>query len=425
MHLWGLAVGLVISGEYFGWSYGWGQAGTMGFLVATVVVAILYTTFIFSFTELTTALPSAGGPFTYAHHAFGPWGGFVAGFSTLVEFVFAPPAIAFAVGKYITVVFPDLPAAGLAAVAVIGFGVLNLWGVKQTAQFELAVTLLAVAELCVFMGVTAPHFKTENFMHNAWQGGVPGIFAAIPFAIWFFLGIEGVAMASEEVVNPNRDLPRGYISGILTLVVLALGVMLAAGGVGDWQALAQIDFPIPRAVQMALGETNPWNKIFAGIGVFGLVASLNGIVIGASRQLFAVARAGLLPMALTRTNRFQSPHVAVLVTTVIGLLSIVSGTTDQVITLSALGAVLMYLVSMASLFQLRRKSPNLPRPFKAPLYPFFPAVALVLSAGCLVAMVYYNLMLSGIFLGLMAVGALYFRARGLKRLNADEGMAGT
>ena len=171
MHLWGLAVGLVISGEYFGWSYGWGQAGTMGFLVATVVVAILYTTFIFSFTELTTALPSAGGPFTYAHHAFGPWGGFVAGFSTLVEFVFAPPAIAFAVGKYITVVFPDLPAAGLAAVAVIGFGVLNLWGVKQTAQFELAVTLLAVAELCVFMGVTAPHFKTENFMHNAWQGG--------------------------------------------------------------------------------------------------------------------------------------------------------------------------------------------------------------------------------------------------------------
>ena len=425
MHLWGLAVGLVISGEYFGWSYGWGQAGTMGFLVATVVVAILYTTFIFSFTELTTALPSAGGPFTYAHHAFGPWGGFVAGFSTLVEFVFAPPAIAFAVGKYITVVFPDLPAAGLAAVAVIGFGVLNLWGVKQTAQFELAVTLLAGAELCVIMGVTAPHFKTENFMHNAWQGGVPGIFAAIPFAIWFFLGIEGVAMASEEVVNPNRDLPRGYISGILTLVVLALGVMLAAGGVGDWQALAQIDFPISRSVQMALGETNPWNKIFAGIGVFGLVASLNGIVIGASRQLFAVARAGLLPMALTRTNRFQSPHVAVFTTTVIGLLSIVSGTTDQVITLSALGAVLMYLVSMASLFQLRRKNPNLPRPFKAPLYPFFPAVALVLSAGCLVAMVYYNLMLSGIFLGLMAVGALYFRARGLKRLNADEGMAGT
>lgn len=416
LHLWGLAVGLVISGEYFGWSYGWGQAGTLGFLVATVVVAVLYTTFIFSFTELTTAMPSAGGPFTYANRAFGPWGGFVAGFATLVEFIFAPPAIAFAVGKYITVVLPDLPANGIAAGAVVAFGALNLLGVKQSAQFELVVTLLAVAELCLFMGVTAPHFELTRFTADGWTGGVGGVFAALPFAIWFFLGIEGVAMASEEVINPNRDLPRGYISGILTLVVLALGVMLAAGGVGDWKALAQIDFPIPRAVQMALGEESKWNKAFAGIGVFGLVASLNGIVIGASRQLFALARAGLLPAVLTQTNRHQSPVVAVAVTTAVGLLSIVSGTTDQVITLSAIGAVLMYLVSMAALFRLRAREPLLPRPFLAPVYPLFPAVALLLSAVCLVAMVYYNLMLTGIFVGLMAACAVYFRARGLERL---------
>lgn len=89
--LWGLAVGLVISGEYFGWSYGWAQAGTLGFLVTTLVVAVMYTSFIFSFTELTTAIPDAGGPFAYARRAFGPLGGAIAGWATLIEFVFAPP----------------------------------------------------------------------------------------------------------------------------------------------------------------------------------------------------------------------------------------------------------------------------------------------------------------------------------------------
>ena len=86
------------SGEYFGWSYGWAAAGTVGFLYTTVLIAILYVSFIFSFTELTAAIPHAGGPFAYARRAFGPFGGLVAGYATLVEFVLAPPAIAAALG---------------------------------------------------------------------------------------------------------------------------------------------------------------------------------------------------------------------------------------------------------------------------------------------------------------------------------------
>ena len=107
-HLWGIAVGLVISGEYFGWSYGWGSAGTLGFLVTTLLVAAMYTCFIFSFTELTTAIPHAGGPFAYSRRAFGPRGGLIAGMATLIEFVFAPPAIAMAIGAYLNVQFPGL-----------------------------------------------------------------------------------------------------------------------------------------------------------------------------------------------------------------------------------------------------------------------------------------------------------------------------
>src|SRR5215467_10625564 len=82
VQLWGIAVGLVISGEYFGWSYGWASAGTLGFLVTTLFVATIYMSFIFSFTELTTAIPNAGGPFAYAQRAFGEFGGYIAGAAT-------------------------------------------------------------------------------------------------------------------------------------------------------------------------------------------------------------------------------------------------------------------------------------------------------------------------------------------------------
>src|SRR5277367_3868034 len=218
LHLWGIAVGLVISGEYFGWSYGWALAGTLGFLITTIFIAVMYTTFIFSFTELTTAIPHAGGPFAYSYRAFGPAGGYVAGFSTLIEFVFAPPAIALAIGAYLNVQFPALDARTAAVGAYVVFMALNIAGVTIAATFELVVTVLAICELLIFMGVVSGGFAWSNFTHNGWAGAerfssatVPGIFAAIPFAIWFFLAIEGVAMAAEEAKDPKRIIPRAYI----------------------------------------------------------------------------------------------------------------------------------------------------------------------------------------------------------------------
>jgi ethanolamine permease len=169
-HLWGLAVGLVISGEYFGWSYGWATAGTLGFLVTTIVIAIMYTTFIFSFTELTTAIPHAGGPFAYARRAFGPKTAFVAGFATLIEFVFAPPAIAMAIGAYLNVQFPDVNPKAFAIAAYAVFVGLNIVGVRIAATFELFVTIIAIVELLVFMGVVSPGFSMANFTANGWAG---------------------------------------------------------------------------------------------------------------------------------------------------------------------------------------------------------------------------------------------------------------
>lgn len=433
-HLWGIAVGLVISGEYFGWSYGWAQAGTMGFLVTSLLVATMYTAFIFSFTELTTSIPHAGGPFAYAYRAFGPVGGYIAGFATLVEFVFAPPAIAMAIGAYLNVQFPAIDPKWVAVSAYLIFMTLNLVGVGIAATFELLVTLLAIFELLVFMGVVSPGFSASNFMLNGWAGqqefslgALPGIFAAIPFAIWFFLAIEGAAMAAEEAKEPKKTIPKAFIGGILTLVMLAMGVMVFAGGVGDWRQLANINDPLPQAMKMIVGESSGWLHMLVWLGLFGLIASFHGIIMGYSRQIFALARAGYLPGALASVNRrFQTPHWAILAGGVVGILAIFSDSlivigglslTANIVTMAVFGAIVMYIISMAALFKLRRSEPALERPFRAPLYPFAPALALGLAVLCLVAMVYYNGLLALIFGALMLAGYAYFR------LTHDEGIA--
>lgn len=436
LQLWGIAVGLVISGEYFGWSYGWASAGTLGFTITALFIAAMYTTFIFSFTELTTSIPHAGGPFAYSKRAFGPVGGYLAGAATLIEFVFAPPAIALAIGAYLNVQFPALDIKLAALGAYLVFMTLNIVGVQIAATFELCVTLLAIFELLVFMGVVSPGFSMANFTKGGWSGsdsfslaGVPGMFAAIPFAIWFFLAIEGVAMAAEEAKDPKRSIPIAYITGILTLVVLAVGVMLFAGGAGDWTKLANINDPLPQAMKLIVGANSNWLHMLVWLGLFGLVASFHGIILGYSRQIFALAREGYLPTYFARVHpRFKTPHRAIIAGGIVGIAAIYSDElitiggqtlTANIVTMSVFGAILMYILSMLSLFKLRRAEAGLARPFRAPLYPYFPAFALFGALVCMATMIYYNPLIFGIFLALLALGYAWFVATARRRAESD------
>jgi ethanolamine permease len=409
IHLWAIAVGLVISGDYFGWNYGWGEAGTIGFLVVTGIVALMYVTFIFSFTELTAAIPNAGGPFAYALKAYGPYGGIIAGYATLIEFLFAAPAIALALGSYAHFLSDAVPVLPAAIFCFIVFTFLNVFGIKESAAFSLFVTLLAVAELLIFMGIVAPHFSFNNFIEHALPFNGAGLVRAIPFAIWFFLAIEGVAMVAEEVKDPDRHIPRGYSIGIITLVFLAFGVMVFAGGVGDWRTLASIDYPLPGAIAIALGRDSSFTNLFTSLGLFGLVASFHSIILTYSRQLFALARKGFLPPFMAQVNStFKTPHYALLVGAVVGIIALCTGATDKLIILSVIGALAMYIISMMSLFTLRKNEPFLARPMLAPLFPFFPGIALLLSVACLIGVSFYNPFLLVLFLGgLLAIVITY------------------
>jgi len=103
--LWGLGVGYLISGMYFGWNLGLEKGGTLGMAIATFIIIIMYVCFSFSYCELSCAIPKAGGGFDYANRAFGKDIGFITGLEQIIEFVFAPPAIAIAIGAYLNLSF--------------------------------------------------------------------------------------------------------------------------------------------------------------------------------------------------------------------------------------------------------------------------------------------------------------------------------
>src|SRR5471030_656886 len=183
VHLWAIAVGLVISGEYFGWNYGWGVSGTIGFLIATLIITLMYITFVFSYTELTTAIPHAGGAFAYAYRTMGPIAGLIAGYATLIDFLFATPAIAFALGSYLHFLYASIPVLPSAMFFNVVFIIINISGIKESATFSVFITILAVAELLLFIGIVSPAFKMNNYLSHPMPFGWGGVFAALPFAV--------------------------------------------------------------------------------------------------------------------------------------------------------------------------------------------------------------------------------------------------
>lgn len=410
IHLWAIGVGLVISGEYFGWNYGWGVAGTVGLLIAALLITVLYFTFIFSFTELTTAIPNAGGPFAYAFKAFGPVGALIAGYATVIEFLFATPAIALALGSYIHFLYPSIPVVLCSVLSFAVFTLINLLGIQEAAWFSLIMTLIAIAELLLFMGVVFPHTNIDTFLHNPMPFGWSGVFAALPFAIWLFVCLEGVAMVAEEVEDQKNAIAKGYISAVSTIAFLAITVMVSVGGITNWENLDHLDYPMPEAVAIVLGRQNPLTRFFASVGLFGLIASFHGIIISYSRQIFALARSGYLPHVLSRVSRNrQVPYWALLAGAVFGILALVLLDTSKLVVLSTIGAVVVYIISMLALFRLRQTQPAMPRSFKAPFYPVFPAIALLLAIVALVAMVYFYSWLSILFFGgFVIVSGLFY-----------------
>ena len=427
IQLWSIIVGMVISGMYCGWNNALDFTSPVGFIIAILIVTVFYTTFMFSYAELSTAIPHAGGASEYASRALGKFGGFFAGFSCLVEFLFATPAIAISIGAYINFLVPAVPSVVAALVAYVIFVLINCFGIEAAAKVELIVTIIAIGGLLLFMGAGAPHIEMSNiFEGDIFKGGFNGVFGAIPFAIWFYLAVEGGAMSAEECENPKRDVPKGFILGIVTLVLLALGTFFVVVGISDLSTLSTSGSPLPDALKRVYGDGLISNGM-SFIGLFGLVASLHGIIIGYSRQAFAMSRAGYLPKFLSNTNSKGAPAYSIVIMSLIGMVFVLTGQTAVIIVISCFGAVALYIISMISLFILRSKEPNLNRQFKV-AYPVVPAVALLIAFIFLISLIVSNfstvLWVVGAYVAAIIYYFVYSKIQGTDSQEITEGLKG-
>lgn len=250
------------------------------------------------------------------------------------------------------------------------------------------------------------------------------MFAAIPFAIWFFLGIEGIANVAEETIKPQKTILIGFGSAILTLVLLCILTFIGSTGVAGWEAIVykadgtSSDSPLPLALGRIVGQGNALYHLLIAIGLFGLVASFHGLILAAGRASFEFGRMNYAPAVLGKVHpKFKTPGNALVINMFIGIAALLTGKTAEIITISVFGAITLYIISMIALIALRLKEPELSRPFKVPFYPLFPIIALTIALGSLVAMLIYNHLLGGIYLFLLLISFgifKFFRSGSLK-----------
>ena len=398
-HIWALGVGSVITGEFFGWNGGLGVAGPIGMLLASLFVCTLYMAWVLSLAELAVAMPYAGGPLAYGRRAVGPWLGFLMGGSMLLECLFATIGTAIATGGYVFFILQTLaPGAderlvttAVALGTVLLLAVLQCLGVGTQARVMEWMTYGAMVALVWFWVACIPGIRIERLLTDpVLPGGWKGVLLAIPYAIWWLVIIESVALAAEEASEPHVAIPRGLAYAQITLIVLVVVTWFVVSTAGDDYRKTgdpALAFPLPFVYrQVWTDPAHQWHLMgFSVLAICGMVASYNGMIYAVSRQAFALGRDGYLPAFLGRVHPGRrTPRAAIVAGSVVTALFVVmnyfdKGMVNIAVLTCNLTALVWYALAIVCLFMLRSKEPHMPRPYRVPLYPVLPAAVLVMS----------------------------------------------
>jgi ethanolamine permease len=384
--LWALGVGVVISGEYFGWNFGLASGGFWGLTIATALMATMYVCMVFCISELTSALPHAGGFYSFTRSAFGPLGGFICGVTDTIEYVLTVSVTVVAVAGYVQPLLPSvpLPVWWIACYAV--FLTINIVGVELTLRSQLWLTLIAIVVLLVFaVGVLQSGAFHSSLLFNVAPNpgesahglpkGVFGIFAAFPFAIWWYLAIESLPLAAEETHDVVRDVPKALITGIFTLLALSLIVLVLNSGVGGGaDAMGKSAAPMSDALVAMFGK-GALSTTLIVLAIAGLLTTIHGSIYAYGRVIFALSRAGYFPRVLSITGKRKTPWPALLLGGAIGLACVFLidsfGATSKLgaalLNMAVFGAVISYSIVMLAYIKLKLTRKDLVRPYKSPL----------------------------------------------------------
>jgi len=393
--LWGLAVAAVISGDFSGWNFGIDFAGFGGMTIAFIILVAMYYGLIFSIGEMAAAMPHTGGAYSFSRSAMGPWGGLVTGLAETIEYVATTAVIVFFSASYANGITTELLGFDLTgnmwiwyAVLYIAFIALNAAGANISFKFAIVVSIISIAILLVFsaMAIFSGAFSWDalfDIVPDPGQSsflphGVVPILFALPFAMWFFLGIEELPLAAEESHNPSRDIPRAGFIARGTLIVTGVLVLVLNTGVIGAEATGTAGEPLLDGFRAIVGDEAA--AILSLFALIGLLASLQGIMFAYGRNMYSLSRAGYYPKFFSLTGKRQTPWVALIVGAVIGFIALivldVLASLDAegvgavagaiILNIAVWGAVVAYFLQMVSFIILRRKFPNAARPYKSP-----------------------------------------------------------
>lgn len=389
--LWALGVGAVISGDFFGWNFGLSVGGFGGLLVATIIIAVMYIGLCYSIAEMSPALPHTGGAYSFARTAMGPWAGYITGLAENMEYVLTPAVIVVGIGGYMGAIFNslfgiDVPAPVWWLVSYAIFVGINIIGVEITFKFTVFITFLALAILAVFWIGAIPHFSWDHALdiaptagNSVWfPMGLSGIAAALPFAIWFYLAIEQLPLAAEEAHDPVKDMPRGLLWGILTLIIASFLTLFLNAGIAPGAAVVgQSDEPLFLAFQTIFGD-GIGTSLLALVAVAGLIASFHSIIYAYGRNIYSLSRAGYFPKWLSVTHPTRkTPHIALIAGAGLGYLVALAIQYGEsffgsvpvgavLLNMAVFGAVIAYIMQMLAFLKLRTIN-NIDRPYISPL----------------------------------------------------------
>ena len=386
--LWGLAVAAVISGDFSGWNYGIDSAGFGGMLVAFALLVVMYYGMVFAISEMAAAMPHTGGAYSFARAAMGPWGGFSTGLAETIAYVATTAVVVYFSAGYaneITSVLlgVSLPSWAWWLILYAVFLALNAAGAATSFKFAIVVSVVSIAIIVVFsvMAIFSGLFSIDNLFNiepEAGQSaflpyGIVPILFALPYAMWFFLGIEALPLAAEESHNPARDIPRAGVIARTTLVITGLLVLVLNTGIVGASEIAEAGEPLLDGFRAMVGDELA--AVLALFALVGLLASLQGIMFAYGRNMYSLSRAGYYPRFLSLTGKRQTPAISLLVGAVIGFVAMVlvdalggaGGVAGAILLNIAIwGAVIAYILQMVSFVILRKKYPNAVRPYRSP-----------------------------------------------------------
>ena len=456
--LWALGVGAVISGDFYGWNFGLSVGGFGGLLIATAIIAVMYYGLCYSIAEMSPALPHTGGAYSFARSAMGPWGGFLTGLAENMEYVITPAVVVGAMGllmQELVISIFDVtgdpwwnsePVWWLVFYAI--FVWINVVGIEATMRFTVAITVLALGVLAIFYvsALVSGKFDASLWFNIPDGGGEPladgggpflpfgisGIFKALPFAIWFYLAIEEVPLAAEESMDPRRDVPRGTVLGMHTLLLASVLTLFINSGVdGGAAAIGESGTPLFDGFIGVFGEGFA-AEILALFGLIGLIASFFTIIYAYGRNTYSLSRAGYFPKFLSVTHgERKTPHVALIAGAIVGYLVILlvwylqrqggeaaAQVVAAVLNMAVFAAVISYAMQSLSFIMLRQKLPNIARPYRSKWGVPGAAIAGIIAVVALVSIFLNEDYRPGVY-GVAiyyVLGVLYFAIAGRNRL---------